>query len=65
MGEIEEVLRSQETVQEAVVVAQTMDQMIPQSAEVSAHRVESLVTALAALDTKQSEALLAAVEGGG
>ena len=65
LGEIEEVLRSQETVQEAVVVAQTMDQMIPQSAEVSAHRVESLVTALAALDTKQSEALLAAVEGGG
>ncbi|MEM8805163.1 MAG: amino acid adenylation domain-containing protein [Cyanobacteria bacterium P01_G01_bin.38] len=57
LGEIEDVLRSHETVQEAVVVTQAQPQSVSES-------VESLVAALSNLPPEQSEALLSAIEEG-
>ncbi len=54
LGEIEDVLRSDDAVQEAVVVAQSTAQP----------SVESLVAALTVLQPAQADAVLTAIEGG-
>ena len=55
LGEVEEALRQEEAVQEAVVMARPLSPPLAP--------VESLAAALTALDPQQAEALLAAVEG--
>ena len=59
LGEIEDVLRSDEIVQEAVVMARSTAQQTLQPS------VESLVAALAMLEPAQADAVLTAIEGGG